>query len=215
MSWGYGKVRPKRSYLRVARQLGQVAEKKVYESGQAQTVVRVTNNTASQTHLYKPYVPARGTRSQDRIGDKIFVRYVTFKAVFCPTNSIVPSIPNLRLLWLKSKNESQQTTTIPQTGLPIYITTDPDRKFFTTLSDTRLNLFTPDGNENNSKPYVRYYYKRLKIFKTMTLDGDNLESNGYPSLPFLYIMPFQGSNPGTTEHNTNLLYQWRITFTDS
>lgn len=209
MAFAKGKATYPRSTRRLFKKLQGFAETKVAEQ-------TYTDNVFSNGYLTKMPTPAQGTGPNQRIGSKIFVRYVVIKGIY--NNNGVTDSPAMRasLVWPKDKAYYNLT------NCPASMVAQWNIKNFTVIWDktyktgmgqawqqqqaTGVPTQTTWQPNGYSPSYLPVYWK-IKVFKSLEIDSAGQYITPFP---FIYML-----NPGLAGGNdTTFQYSSRMYYTD-
>lgn len=158
LSFALGKAKPSAYKRRLFRQMNTMAEVK-YFSSSTTAISGITTAGLPLTWLF----PAQGLDRDDRVGNKIFVRYMVLKIHIENNNTNTPNCW-YRMLVVIPKNVSFGALNLPSTG---YGQVDLDK--FTVLKDKRI-MISQQNVAISATDWQRQHTVKLKIMKTFTFD---------------------------------------------
>lgn len=203
MAFAKGTVRTSRSFRRFGRQLNAHAEKKIV------TFIGALAGYSVQNTGYIVVAPTivRGTDGNQRIGNKVFIRYLVFKFILDTNNTGTNEI-RISFVWPRDKTYASLAN-CPTSNL----LAEWDTEKFIILYDKILVMgqpLNPTVNAyqyQNARPTTKYIYRSHKIMKSF--EFDNTTNSPIESFPFMFLWSVDALLPSPI-----VFYNTKITFTD-
>lgn len=185
----YRKAKAIRRVKRFSRMLNKVAEKKMNDGtvySDRDITVKTSDSTFDAFGLIFCCLPAVGSGPNQRIGSKIFVRYVWLEAIYSmdATHSLTGTI--FAMLWKKRKNASavafntlinQLIPTWERDAIKIHLS----KVWFWKKRVSKL-VGTQAGLQNATAPQFWLIKKKLRIMKEVVINA-----GGYPEIGDYYF----------------------------
>lgn len=201
------------------RRLNNVAEKKMYilTSNSIYTPSYDTAaGLAANTGIISSSFPAAGTGLTNRIGSKIFIRYITYTLSVQNTDA-AHDLGMLGLIYLKEKSANACTSIDfnDLIGDPFYLPQLNHGFLKTNFSKMHMKMFRlgPVANLGTGigAPSCKRFVYKLKIMKEVTQKTD-----GSLNIPDIWILPVRFSVLWTARTGLGSTYNTRreVTFTD-
>lgn len=207
------KARRVRSAKRFNRRVNNVGEKKMTQIELANIdLVAATSTAAIDDGIIKALIPPSGSGTSQRIGNKIFIRYVRVNLWYTPTSATRFNQGRVGLLIAKERTPRKihvmEVQEFFHSGYPI---TKDNLLKNQLIKKVYLKLKNVDPNSTVLPKAVQFKFK-FKIMKTCTID-----SAGVPSLPDIYLMPVYFAAPFSevgVDGPSRVFGQYTMTYTD-
>lgn len=212
----------KRKLRRFNKQLNQVAEKKMRVQTIAATALTSSmfaGTIAAGTSIIDINLPAQGTDYNQRVGNKIFIRYIRVTYMLWG-DATHWSTGKVGILLLKEKKPGgavgRSITSMFNAGWPV----TSDYLMKTTFSKMKLytysmqspNAVVADGSWQDSTPYQKIVHFKFKIMKQVTIDINTTTTiPGIWLIPVYFVPPWSVNGGGGPAFSSG---QITTTFTD-